>query len=166
TAVQSLDVNANLNNVPASIANSFVPGLAAEGTISGTAKASGTLAAPAVDFDLDWKDAATSQTKGAGLKALGLSTTGKFADNRLDFDANLSGPAETGLKANGNVVIAGTAVQNLDVNANLNNVPASIANSFVPGLAAEGTISGTAKASGTPTAPAVDFDLDWKDAAT
>ncbi len=166
TAVQSLDVNANLNNVPASIANSFVPGLAAEGTISGTAKASGTLAAPAVDFDLDWKDAATSQTKGAGLKALGLSTTGKFADNKLDFDANLSGPAEMGLEANGNVVIAGTAVQSLDVNANLNNVPANIANSFVPGLAAEGTISGTAKASGTPTAPAVDFDLDWKDAAT
>ncbi|WP_461512647.1 translocation/assembly module TamB domain-containing protein [Rhizobium mongolense] len=166
TAVQSLDVNANLNNVPASIANSFVPGLAAEGTISGTAKASGTLAAPAVDFDLDWKDAATSQTKSAGLKALGLSATGKFADNKLDFDADLSGPAEMGLKANGNVVIAGTAVQNLGVNANLNNVPANIANSFVPGLAAEGTISGTATASGTLAAPAVEFDLDWKDAAT
>ncbi|APO76596.1 hypothetical protein AM571_CH03814 [Rhizobium etli 8C-3] len=166
TALQSLNVNANLNNVPAKLANSFVPGLAAEGTISGTAKASGTLSAPAVDFDLDWKDAATSQTKGAGLTALGVSATGKFADNKLDFDADLSGAAEMGLKANGNVVMAGTAVQSLDVNANLDNVPARLANSFVPGLAAEGTVSGTAKASGTLSAPAVDFDLAWKDAAT
>ncbi|APO69474.1 hypothetical protein IE4872_CH03891 [Rhizobium gallicum] len=166
TAVQNLDVNANLNNVPASIANSFVPALAAEGTISGTAKASGTLAAPAVDFDLDWKDAATSQTKQAKLAPFGLSATGKLADNKLDFDADLTGAANTGLSADGSIVIAGTAVQSLDVNANLNNVPASIANSFVPALAAEGTISGTAKASGTLAAPAVDFDLDWKDAAT
>ncbi|MFA1672469.1 filamentous hemagglutinin adherence factor, partial [Rhizobium mongolense] len=163
---QSLKIDADVVNLPARIANGFVPDLAAEGAITGTVSASGRLSAPAVDFDLNWKDAATRQTKGAGLKALGLSATGKFADNKLDFDANLSGPAEMGLKANGNVVIAGTAVQNLDVNANLNNVPANIANSFVPGLAAEGTISGTAKASGTPTAPAVDFDLDWKDAAT
>ncbi|PKA42564.1 filamentous hemagglutinin adherence factor, partial [Rhizobium sullae] len=166
TAVQNLDVNANLNNVAASIANSFVPGLAAQGTISGTAKASGTPVAPAVDFDLDWKDAATSHTKQAGLALLGLSATGKLADNKLDFDADLTGAANMGLSADGNIVIAGTTVQNLDVNANLNNVPASIANSFVPGLAAQGTISGTAKALGTPVAPAVDFDLDWKDAAT
>ncbi len=164
--MQSLQVDADLSNVPANIANSFVPGLAAEGTISGTAKASGTLAAPAVDFDLDWKDAATSQTKSAGLKSLGLNTTGRFADNKLDFDADLTGAANLDLKADGNVTVAGTAVQSLQVNASLANVPASIANSFVPGLAADGIVSGTAKASGTLAAPAVDFDLNWKDAAT
>ncbi|NLS06669.1 filamentous hemagglutinin adherence factor [Rhizobium sp. P32RR-XVIII] len=166
TEVQSLQVNADLNNVPADVANSFVPGLAAEGTISGTAKASGTIAAPAVDFNLAWKDAATSQTKSAGLKSLGLNTAGRFADNKLDFNADLTGAANLSLKADGNVTVAGTAVQNLQVNASLANVPASIANSFVPGLAAEGTLSGTAKAAGTLAAPGLDFDLDWKDAAT
>jgi translocation and assembly module TamB len=166
TEVQSLQVNADLNNVPASVANSFVPGLAAEGTISGTAKASGTPVAPAVDFDVNWKDAATGQTKSAGLKSLSLKTTGRFADNKLDFNATLADAANLNLKADGNVTIAGTAVQSLQVNATLANVPVSIANSFVPGLAAEGTLSGTAKAAGTLPAPAVDFDLNWKDAAT
>ena len=166
TEVQSLEVNADLSDIPAHVANSFVPGLAAEGTISGTAKASGTPAAPAVDFDLHWKDAATSQTKSAGLKSLGVNTTGRFADNKLTFNAGLTDAANLNVKADGNVTIAGTAVQSLQVNANLANVPASIANSFVPGLAAEGTLSGTAKAAGTLPAPAVDFDLNWKDAAT
>ncbi|WP_454285092.1 translocation/assembly module TamB domain-containing protein [Rhizobium leguminosarum] len=166
TAIDSIKVDAEIAKLPASLANAFVPNLAAGGTISGTASASGTLAAPKADFKLDWTDAATSQTRSAHLSGLALTTSGRFADDRLDFDANLAGQDGLSLKAAGNVAILGTSVKTLDVKADLANLPAGLANGFVPGLGAEGTVSGTASASGALPKPAVDFKLDWKNAAT
>lgn len=166
TAIDSIKVDAEIVKLPASLANVFVPDLAAGGTISGTVSAAGTPAAPKADFKLDWTDAATSQTRSAHLSGLALTTSGRFADNRLDFDANLGGRDGLSLKAAGNIAILGTSVRNLDVKADLANLPAGLANGFVPGLAAEGTVSGTASASGALPKPAVDFKLDWKNAAT
>ncbi|UIJ82143.1 translocation/assembly module TamB domain-containing protein [Rhizobium leguminosarum] len=166
TAIDSLKVDAEIAKLPASLANAFVPDLAAGGTISGTVSAAGTPAAPKADFKLDWTDAATSQTRSAHLSGLALTTSGRFADDRLDFDANLGGRDGLSLKAAGNIAISGTSVRNLDVKADLANLPAGLANGFVPGLAAEGTVSGTASASGALPKPAVDFKLDWKNAAT
>ncbi|NKM10703.1 filamentous hemagglutinin adherence factor [Rhizobium laguerreae] len=166
TAIDSIKVDAEIAKLPASLANAFVPDLAAGGTISGTVSAAGTPAAPKADFKLDWTDAATSQTRSAHLSGLALAASGRFADDRLDFDANLGGQDGLSLKAAGNVAISGTSVRNLDVKADLANLPAGLANSFVPGLAAEGTVSGTASASGALPKPAVDFKLDWKNAAT
>ncbi|WP_029871018.1 translocation/assembly module TamB domain-containing protein [Rhizobium leguminosarum] len=166
TAIDSIKVDAQIAKLPASLANAFVPDLAAGGTISGTLSAAGTPAAPKADFKLDWTDAATSQTRSARLSGLALAASGRFADNRLDFDANLGGKDGLSLKAAGNVAISGTSVRNLDVKADLANLPAGLANGFVPGLAAEGTVSGTASASGALPKPAVDFKLDWKNAAT
>ncbi|ANP87448.1 translocation/assembly module TamB domain-containing protein [Rhizobium leguminosarum] len=165
-AIDSIKVDAEIAKLPASLANAFVPDLAAGGTISGTVSAAGTPAAPKADFKLDWTDAATSQTRSARLSGLALAASGRFADNRLDFDANLAGKDGLSLKAAGNVAISGTSVRNLDVKADLANLPAGLANGFVPGLAAEGTVSGTASASGALPKPAVDFKLDWKNAAT
>ncbi|NKK56828.1 filamentous hemagglutinin adherence factor [Rhizobium leguminosarum bv. viciae] len=166
TAIDSIKVDAEIVKLPASLANAFVPDLAAGGTISGTVSAAGTPAAPKADFKLDWTDAATSQTRSAHLSGLALAASGRFADNRLDFDANLGGRDGLSLKAAGNIAISGTSVRNLDVKADLANLPAGLANGFVPGLAAEGTVSGTASASGALPKPAVDFKLDWKNAAT
>ncbi|MBY5737331.1 translocation/assembly module TamB domain-containing protein [Rhizobium leguminosarum] len=166
TSVRNLDVKADLANLPAGLANSFVPGLAAEGTVSGTASASGALPKPAVDFKLDWKNAATAQTKSSGLSGLSAAASGKFANDRVDFDANLAGKDGVLAKATGGVTIAGTAIRDLSINADIPALPANIANAFVPGLGAEGTLSASATTSGTPANPIVDFRLDWKDAAT
>ncbi|MGO7423235.1 translocation/assembly module TamB domain-containing protein, partial [Rhizobium ruizarguesonis] len=152
--------------LPANIANAFVPGLGAEGTLSANAITSGTPASPIVDFKLNWKDAATSHTKAAGLSRLALAATGKYAGDRLDFDATLNGSGGIALKATGNLAIAGTSIKSLDVTANTTNLPAGIANGFVPGLAAEGAVSATVKATGALSAPSVDFKVDWKNAAT
>ncbi|MBY5691366.1 filamentous hemagglutinin adherence factor [Rhizobium leguminosarum] len=166
TSVRNLDVKADLANLPAGLANGFVPGLAAEGTVSGTASASGALPKPAVDFKLDWKNAATAQTKSSGLSGLSAAASGKFANDRVDFDANLAGKDGVLAKATGGVTIAGTAIRDLSINADIPALPANIANAFVPGLGAEGTLSASATTSGTPANPIVDFKLDWKDAAT
>ncbi|HWT60906.1 MAG TPA: translocation/assembly module TamB domain-containing protein [Rhizobium sp.] len=166
TSVRNLDVKAELANLPAALANGFVPGLAAEGTVSGTASASGALPKPAVDFKLDWKNAATAQTKSSGLSGLSAAASGKYANDRVDFDANLAGKDGVLAKATGGVTIAGTAIRDLSINADIPALPANIANAFVPGLGAEGTLSASAVTSGTPKNPIVDFKLDWKDAAT
>ncbi|ARO32008.1 hypothetical protein NXC14_CH04135 [Rhizobium sp. NXC14] len=166
TAIRDLSINADIPALPANIANAFVPGLGAEGTLSASAQTSGTPADPIVDFKLNWKDAATSHTKAAGLSRLALAATGKYAGDRLDFDADLSGGGGISLKAAGNLSIAGTTIRSIDVTANAANVPAAIANGFVPGIGAEGTISATAKVTGTLSSPVVDFKVDWKNAAT
>ncbi len=164
-SVQGLSVDADIANLPASLANGFVPNLGAEGTISGTAKTSGTATNPIIDFKLDWKDAATTQTKASGIRPLSANANGKLANGRLDFTTNLSGSGVS-MKAGGNFVITGQNAQSLAVNADISNLPAGLANAFVPGLAAEGNISGSVKASGRLPLPAVDFNLDWKGAAT
>ncbi len=162
----TIEANATLDNLPAALVSSFVPNLDAGGMISGTAKVSGALPLPAVDFKVNWANATTRQTKSANLPALGLDATGRFADNRIDFDANLASNSKTLLKAKGNAALNGANVQGLSVNADITDLPASLANGFVPGLGAEGTISGTAKTSGPPANPVIDFNLDWKNAAT
>lgn len=162
----TIEANATLDNLPAALVSSFVPNLDAGGMISGTAKVSGALPLPSVDFKVNWANATTRQTKGANLPALGLDATGRFADNKIDFDANLASNSKTLLKAKGNAALNGANVQGLSVNADITDLPASLANGFVPGLGAEGTISGTAKTSGPPANPVIDFNLDWKNAAT
>jgi translocation and assembly module TamB len=73
---QLLNVDADIVNIPAGLANAFVPDLAAEGSITGNVTASGKLPAPALDFKLNWKNAATSQTKAAKLSSLGVTANG------------------------------------------------------------------------------------------
>jgi translocation and assembly module TamB len=162
----TIEANATLDNLPAALVSSFVPNLDAGGMISGTAKVSGALPLPSVDFKVNWANATTRQTKSANLPALGLDATGRFADNKIDFDANLASNSKTLLKAKGNAALNGANVQGLSVNADITDLPASLANGFVPGLGAEGTISGTAKTSGPPANPVIDFNVDWKNAAT
>ncbi|TCS02149.1 translocation/assembly module TamB domain-containing protein [Rhizobium sp. BK418] len=166
SAGETLKLDAVITDLPASLANSFVPNLAADGTISGTVNVTGTPAAPTVNFKLDWKDAATSHTKGAGIGPLGISTSGTFANNILNFDGGIGGADGLSLKAAGDIGLADPNGPTLNVDADIVNVPAKIANGFVPNLAAEGAVSGTIKATGTPAAPVADFKLIWKNAAT
>ena len=69
TAGEALNLNATVSGVPASVANSFAPGLSAAGTISGTAKVTGQPSDPSVGFSIDWKGAQTAQTRAAGFGA-------------------------------------------------------------------------------------------------
>ncbi|NKF34295.1 hypothetical protein HER21_48595, partial [Pseudomonas sp. BGM005] len=82
-------------------------------TISASAKAAGTLSSPAVDFKIDWKNAATSQTKGAGLSPLSIGASGKLAGSKLTVDTSLAGDAGMSLKGGGSVVISGNRALDL-----------------------------------------------------
>lgn len=111
---QALDLNATLSKVPASLANSFSPGLAAAGSISGTVKVAGAPASPAITFNIDATGVQTSQTRSAGLGGLSVSSSGNFAGKKLTFDANIGDGAGLGLKGGGTVTTAGTPALVLD----------------------------------------------------
>ncbi|MBZ9707178.1 translocation/assembly module TamB domain-containing protein [Mesorhizobium sp. ESP7-2] len=113
---QALDINAVLARVPMSLANSFSPGLDAAGSISGTVKVTGAPASPAIAFNIDAASVQTSQTRGAGVGAVSVSSSGTFAGNKLAFNANISDGAGLGLKGGGTVTTAGTPALALDFN--------------------------------------------------
>ncbi|PBC12351.1 translocation/assembly module TamB domain-containing protein [Mesorhizobium sp. WSM3859] len=151
---QALDINANLARVPISLANSFSPGLDAAGSISGTVKVTGAPASPSVAFKIDASGVQTSQTRGAGLGGMNVSSSGTFAGNKLGFDANISDGAGLGLKGGGSVTTAGTPTLALDFNG---KVPFSFlaAKLAAQGLALNGTANVDVQVRGPASAPVI-----------
>jgi len=163
-AGSALDLTANINALPASLLNAFVPAVNAAGIISGTVNATGTASAPAIRYDLEWSDAQLRQTRDAGIDPFRLQASGSFANGTVALDATrLTGSDGLDLSATGRVILQ-NGVPALDINARANAVPASLINAFAPSLGARGTISGTITATGTPEAPAVRYDLRWANA--
>lgn len=151
---QTLDINANLSKVPVSLANSFAKGLDAAGSISGTAKVTGQPSSPSVAFNIDASGVQTSQTRGAGLSGLNVSSSGNFAGNRLAFDANISDGAGLGLKGGGSVTTAGTPALVLDFNG---KVPFSFLASKLAaqGLGLTGTANVNVQVRGPASSPVI-----------
>ncbi|MEO9338180.1 translocation/assembly module TamB domain-containing protein [Mesorhizobium sp. SB112] len=108
TAGETLNLDVALSNLPVALANAFAPGLDAGGNLSGTVKVTGQASAPSVAYDANWSGAATSQTRAAGIGALGIVSKGTFASNRLSFNATASDASGLNITGGGAVQIAGT----------------------------------------------------------
>jgi translocation and assembly module TamB len=114
TAGEALALDVQLASLPATIANTFSPGLNAAGTISGTARISGPAAKPQINYAIDWKGAQTAQTRNAGFGAMTIASSGTFAGGVLKFDAAIGDAAGLGLKGGGTVSTAGIPTLSLD----------------------------------------------------
>ncbi|CAN7517378.1 translocation/assembly module TamB domain-containing protein [Mesorhizobium sp. LjNodule214] len=151
---QALDINAALAKVPISLANSFSRGLDAAGSISGTVKVTGAPANPSIAFKIDAGGVQTSQTRGAGLGGMNISSSGTFAGKKLTFDVNISDGAGLGLKGGGSVTIAGAPALVLDFSG---KVPFSFlaAKLAAQGLSLNGTANVNVQVRGTATSPVI-----------
>lgn len=159
-----LDVSAEIGSLPAKLANAFSPGLDAGGKVSGAVSAKGRISAPVADFNLRWADAATSQTRQAGLSSLDLQTTGRFENNTVSLtQTRLTGPGQLAVTARGSLALSGN--QALDLDGELTDIPAALTNAFVPELEAAGLLSGRVNAKGTLSAPSAAFDVNLRDGA-
>ncbi|MEC9462352.1 MAG: translocation/assembly module TamB domain-containing protein [Pseudomonadota bacterium] len=153
TVGEQLDLTANIENLPASLAETFAPALAPEGTISGTVEVTGTTAAPIASYDLNWQNAAIAQTRAAGLAPLGITANGRFENQTLTLDSRISGGG-IALTANGRVSLQnGTGV---DIRVN-GSVPLSVANGQLAaqGFVAEGTANVDLTIGGTAASPQI-----------
>jgi translocation and assembly module TamB len=154
TAGASLDLNATIRALPASLANAFSPGLDAAGTISGTVTAKGAASDPAVDYDLTWANAAVSQTRAAGLAALDIKANGRFAGGTLRLDTTLSGQGGLSLSGGGTLGIAGNRPLSMAFKGNL---PFGVlgAQTAAQGFSVDGSAAIDVKIEGTASAPSV-----------
>ncbi|MDO1584060.1 translocation/assembly module TamB domain-containing protein [Rhizobium oryzicola] len=159
----AFDLNADIAALPAKLANGFIPGIDAEGVISGKVSSTGTPEAPAIRYQLMWKDAVTRQTRLAGLSGLQLEGNGSFTNATLSLDtAKVTGPSGLSISASGTAKLAGDKVLNMA--ADIASVPATLAQGFLPGLQTGGIITGRVTAGGTVSVPAIRYDLQWSDA--
>jgi len=114
TAGETLNLQAQLAGVPASIANSFSPGLGAAGTVSGTVRVTGTAASPSIGYDVRLAGAQTSQTVSAGFGAMAISSTGTFSGGALRFQAEVGEGGGLAMRGGGTVQTSGA--RTLDLN--------------------------------------------------
>ncbi|MES5099735.1 translocation/assembly module TamB domain-containing protein [Agrobacterium sp. BA1120] len=154
TAGSTLDLNANIRALPANLANAFSPGLDAAGTISGTVAAKGAASDPSVDYDLTWSDAAVSQTRAAGLGALGIKANGRFAGGTLRLDTNVTGQGGLTLSGGGTLGISGNRPLSMAFKGSL-PFGAVAAQTAAQGFDVQGTAAIDVKIDGTASAPII-----------
>ncbi|WP_320201419.1 translocation/assembly module TamB domain-containing protein [Agrobacterium sp. rho-13.3] len=154
TAGSALDINATIRALPASLANAFSPGLDAAGTISGTITAKGASADPSVDYDLTWADAAVSQTRAAGLDALGIKANGRFAGGTLRLDTSVTAQGGLALSGGGTLGISGNRPLSMAFKGNL-PFGAVAAQTAAQGFDVAGSAAIDVKIEGTASAPII-----------
>ncbi|MBP0617627.1 translocation/assembly module TamB domain-containing protein [Jiella mangrovi] len=153
TIGQQLNVRARAENLPVGLVNGFVPDLSARGIVSGSASATGTLDDPNATFDIMGSGITTDEIARSGVKPLDLRLAGRYADGTANIETGVVNVGD------GSLNVAGRIGETLDVSAEMSRLPVGLANGFVDGLGATGTVSGTAKATGTLENPVASFDV-------
>ncbi|WP_210248872.1 translocation/assembly module TamB domain-containing protein [Aureimonas leprariae] len=160
TVGQQLNLNVALDDLPVALANGFVPNLRASGTISGSAEATGSVADPQATFEIEGRQITAADIRAAGVAPLELDLSGRYAGGNAEI-----GTARITV-GDGSVIATGKVGQNLDVDVTLTRLPVALANGFVPGLGARGTVSGKASADGPIANPTATFDIRADDVST
>ena len=152
-----LALTAVVTSLPASLANAFSPGLGAAGTLSATAKIGGTPASPTAEFSLRGEGLSAAALRSAGVPALGLTATGRYADKAATVEANATGAGGIALRAAGRVPLAGGGLA-LDVSGSL---PLALADVALRerGAHVTGTLSLAAKVGGSLSSPLVSGEV-------
>lgn len=148
-----LDLSARLDGVPVALANGFVSGLDATGTISGTARATGSPSRPNASFALKGSGIAAAEIAAAGVPPIEFDASGAYADALLTLTQARATIGTAFVEA------SGTAGETLNLSVRMQDVPVALADGFVSGLKASGTISGTATATGPASRPNAVFDI-------
>lgn len=153
-AGQTLDLTATIKALPLSLANTFAPDLQADGTLSGTVRATGKIASPSVDYKLTADRLAVAQTRSAGLQPLSIKADGQYQGNQVKVTATATNSDGLKVSGGGSAGVSGTKALNLAFTGTLPFKALS------PLLAAQGfELSGTAgfdvKVGGTAAAPTV-----------
>jgi translocation and assembly module TamB len=90
-----------LSQVPAKIANTFVPSLGLDGSISGTATVRGTPAAPIATINTSWKNAIARAMRENHLPAVNIKLEGGYRNGTASAKVNVRGPQAFSLSAVG-----------------------------------------------------------------
>jgi len=163
TAGATLDLDAKLASLPASLADSFAAGLGASGTVTGTVAISGKPAAPKLAYELDWRQAGLARTRAAGLPGVTVAAKGALDNGRLSLDAAIRDAGGLDIKGGGTVAVASGSALDLAFSGRL---PFSFLSAALAarGLSMDGQGSMKVAVKGNPARPAITGVLQVKDA--
>lgn len=154
TVGRALDIRAELTELPLAVVNGFRPGLDVSGTLSGTVTATGSVTDPRVTFDIVAPAISARPIRETGLPPAALDARGTFAAGTATLEA---ANVRVG---SGLISASGRVGETLDLAVDLTKLPLSLANGVRPELGLGGTLSGSARATGSLAAPAATFNLD------
>ena len=155
---ETLDVTADIERLPLDIANAVAPGLDLGGRVSGSARVTGTPAAPEATFSLNGAGLSARALREAGIEPVNVKTQGSFANDVVVIDnAAVTNGQGVNASVSGRVPLSGEGEIALD--ASLSDLPLALANTFAPNLDLRGRVSGTARIGGTIAAPNATFDV-------
>lgn len=148
-----LAVKANVDGLPLSLANAFVPDLALSGTVSGSADITGSLEDPQAAFKVAVAEANAAPLRAANIGPASATAEGRYARGQVDLASAVLNVGGGTLKA------SGEAGQRLDLKISLADLPLAIANGFEESLGLQGVLSGEATVTGRATRPQATFKL-------
>ena len=152
----ALDVT--LSSFPLAILNAVAPGQDLSGTITGQARATGTLSNPQASFNLSGSSLGAAPLREFGIAGVDLAAQGSFADNVVTLaSATASGPLGLRLTASGRIPLSGGGLAvNLD-----GAVPLALANRLLleRGTQLSGTIQVGGSISGSIDQPVANVTL-------
>ncbi|GLR66105.1 hypothetical protein GCM10010909_07830 [Acidocella aquatica] len=110
------DAKLNIQNLPASLASLFVPGLKATGTLAASATLSGSLAEPAGQITFNAQNIKLHAGPAAAMPAVAFSGSATVAGASARVKAALTAGSDMDLAADGLVPLTATGALNLHVN--------------------------------------------------
>lgn len=150
---ETLDLRADVNNVPLSVANAVAPYLEARGRVTGVVNATGSLENPSGTFDLNGRGISAEPLERYGITDLDIDAKGSFDDGTADLVA-------TTIVSGGRVNVEGRIGRELDLRAEFRQLPLALANAVAPDLALAGQLTGSVTATGTLDAPNARFQVE------
>ncbi|MEO1549176.1 MAG: translocation/assembly module TamB domain-containing protein, partial [Pseudomonadota bacterium] len=155
---ETLDVTAEVTDLPLSIADLVQPDLGLRGRVNGSLRATGPVEAPQARFDLAFNEVISALSQSYGLPPVDVSAAGDVANQVLDLTAGLQAGPQARARLSGQVPLDPEA-PGLDLDLSLTQTPLALANRLAGDLGLTGTLSGTAQVAGAVAAPTARFDL-------
>jgi translocation and assembly module TamB len=149
-----LDIAADIVSLPLALLDPVAGGQGLAGDVTGTARITGTTAAPDVAFDLAISDITADPI--AGLPPLALAAQGRTDGAVLALEAVLTAPGGLEARARGAVPLGAGP---LDLTIDLAALPLALVDPLGGGQGLQGSLTGQAMVTGTTDLPEIDFTL-------
>ncbi len=107
---ETMDLTVDLRNLPLSLAALVAPALDPSGTLSGTARITGSATAPSGTYDFRIARLSTADLATKGIGPFEIAARGTLGGGRVNVDATINAPSVSGLTVRGSVPIAAGAL--------------------------------------------------------
>ncbi len=158
SVAEMLDISVEMADLGLDIVNVVRPDLGLTGSVGGRARITGTPAAPEGIFSLTGAGIGAAALSETGLATFDVTADGRLADRAVSLEAAMQSADGLRSSVTGIVPLPGNDAA-LDVDVDLAAFPLAVLNPVAGNPGLSGTVTGTAKVTGTLDDPAATFGL-------